>query len=400
MPTDSYITVSDAMFRMEKGQFFFALHNAPVQTPARVRLVFPCQREPWNCTCSCRLHSLCAGSFSTPSRRGRSGTAEASLPEAVSVGRFFEALTGVLARRLDSCGGSGAWKSLGVYEDYRMMRDALSVFAPIRPIYFSICPFIGLSPAAFANYSLDYVFISNPAAPHAAEWTQWEEWANDLHAAWVGQGWGFDAEFLGQPLFFFMCLLMIPVATAELGTDQWIKNLMNPVLGDMGVNAAYAIVFSASIMLIFRVFAGGILQFFSPPTLLCISGVFSAAGLYWLSGATGAAIFVAFTLYALGQTYYWPCVLGFTSERYPQGGALTLNTVSAIGLLSVGIIGGQLLGVGFDKSIHTAVSESAPEMAAASSTANCVIEPDSFKTLAARGVAPPLGVVVGMDASP
>ena len=31
------------------------------------------------------------------------------------------------------------------------MRDALSVFAPIRPIYFSICPFIGLSPAAFAK---------------------------------------------------------------------------------------------------------------------------------------------------------------------------------------------------------------------------------------------------------
>ena len=56
-----------------------------------------------------------------------------------------------MARRLDSCGGSGAWKSLGVYEDYRMMRDALSVFAPIRPIYFSICPFIGLSPAAFAK---------------------------------------------------------------------------------------------------------------------------------------------------------------------------------------------------------------------------------------------------------
>eukprot|EP01045_Picozoa_sp_COSAG04_P024611 COSAG04_NODE_3097_length_3178_cov_4.464761_2_plen_442_part_00 len=50
----------------------------------------------------------------------------------------------------------------------------------------------GGSAAAFANYTLDYVFISNPAAPHAAEWTQWEEWANDLHAAWVGQGWGFD----------------------------------------------------------------------------------------------------------------------------------------------------------------------------------------------------------------
>jgi len=53
---------------------------------------------------------------------------------------------------------------------------------------------------------------------------------------------------------------------------------------------------------------------------------------------------VAFTLYALGQTYYWPCVLGFTSERYPQGGALTLNTVSAIGLLTAGVVGTPILG--------------------------------------------------------
>ena len=173
--------------------------------------------------------------------------------------------------------------------------------------------------------------------------------------------------FMGQPLFFLMCLLMIPVATAELGTDQWIGKLTTPVLAGMDLNPAFAIVFSASIMLTFRVFAGGILKLFHPPTLLCISGIFSAAGLFWLSSATGYSVLFAFILYALGQTYYWPCVLGFTAERYPQGGALTLNTVSAIGLLSVGIVGGQLLGVGFDTSIHASVSEAAPQLAAAAS---------------------------------
>ena len=71
-------------------------------------------------------------------------------------------------------------------------------------------------------------------------------------------------------------------------------------------------------------------------------------------------------IYALGQTYYWPCVLGFVSERYPHGGALTLNTVSAIGLLSVGVIGGQVLGVAFDKSIHQQVATEAPLLAKAS----------------------------------
>ncbi|MCA8951111.1 MAG: MFS transporter [Planctomycetes bacterium] len=173
---------------------------------------------------------------------------------------------------------------------------------------------------------------------------------------------------LGQPLFFLLCVLMIPVATAELGTDGWIKGLMEPVLAGRDINPAMALVFSASIMLILRVFAGSILRFFNPPALLCVSGLLSAAGLYWLSTATGIAIFIAFVLYALGQTYYWPCVLGFTSERYPQGGALTLNTVSAIGLLSAGIVGGPLLGVAFDRSIHDTVKAEAPALATAATS--------------------------------
>ena len=179
----------------------------------------------------------------------------------------------------------------------------------------------------------------------------------------IGAGFGAWVQAIGKPLFFCMCLLMIPVATAELGTDGWIKQLMNPVLEGRNIDAAFALVFSAGIMLVFRVFAGGILKFFSPPALLCVSGVFSAVGLYWLSSATGIAIFIAFVLYALGQTYYWPCVLGFTSERYPRGGALTLNTVSAIGLLSAGIIGTQLLGMSFDESTHERVAIEAPVLA-------------------------------------
>ena len=198
-------------------------------------------------------------------------------------------------------------------------------------------------------------------------WTKPEAWFNVSMGigAVVGIGFGFAVKSFGRPLFFLMCLLMIPVATAELGTDGWIKGLMTPVLEGKNINPAMALVFSAAIMLVLRVFAGGVLKFFSPPGLLCVSGIFSAVGLYWLSGAAGAAIFFAFVLYALGQTYYWPCVLGFTSERYPQGGALTLNTVSAIGLLSAGIIGTPILGVAFDRSIRGAVVEEAPALAEA-----------------------------------
>lgn len=180
----------------------------------------------------------------------------------------------------------------------------------------------------------------------------------------IGAGFGFYVQSLGRPLFFFMCLLMIPVATAELATDGWISKLVGPSLEAINIDKGFAIVFSATVMLILRVFAGGILKFFSPPALLSISGLLSAVGLYWLSGSTvGVTVFLAFLLYAIGQTYYWPCILGFTAERYPEGGALTLNTVSAMGLLSLGVIGAPILGVQFDKEIHASMTEKEPAYA-------------------------------------
>ncbi|MCP3915519.1 MAG: MFS transporter [bacterium] len=177
----------------------------------------------------------------------------------------------------------------------------------------------------------------------------------------IGAAFGFAVRSLGRPLFFMLCVLMIPVATAELSTDGWIQKLVGPAVESLNISASFAIVFSAGVMLTLRVFAGGILRFFSPPALLSISGLLSAVGLYWLSNsAVGVTVFIAFLLYAIGQTYYWPCILGFTAERYPEGGALTLNTVSAMGLLSLGVIGNPILGVEFDKTIHTALTEESP----------------------------------------
>ncbi len=235
--------------------------------------------------------------------------------------------------------------------------------------YMEMLKQVGFLGAALASFLM--VFEIGNQGSAFGWWGQEEGWADGwfttslITGVVVGAIFGAVVKGIGQPLFFAMCLLMIPVATAELGTDGWIKKLMTPVLDDMEVNAAFALVFSAAIMLVLRVFAGGILKFFTPPSLLAVSGLLSAIGLWWLSEAAGIAVFIAFVIYALGQTYYWPCVLGFVSERYPQGGALTLNTVSAIGLLSAGIIGTPLLGAAFDKSIHQQVKVEAPALEAA-----------------------------------
>lgn len=183
----------------------------------------------------------------------------------------------------------------------------------------------------------------------------------------VGAVFGFITKSLGKPLFFFLCILMIPVATAELSTDNWIKQLMAPVMeGDLGISANWAIIFSAGVMMMLRLYAGSILQVASPPVIMAVSGILSASALYWLgSSAAGILVLVAFTIYAVGQTYYWPCILGFVAERFPKGGALTLNTVSAMGLLSLGMIGNPILGVAQDKSIYKQAKENTPELAEA-----------------------------------
>ncbi len=181
----------------------------------------------------------------------------------------------------------------------------------------------------------------------------------------IGAGFGAYTKSLGKPLYFLLCLLMIPLATTELGTDAWIKELMTPTMGSL---AGWAIVASAFIMMILRFQAGLLTSRFSPPTILVISSIFSFCGLMALSVSSGVAVWGAFFLYAVGQTFYWPTVLGFVAERFPRGGALTLNTVTAIGLLSVGIIGTPIMGAFSDSHTVSNVKSVSEELHAAAKT--------------------------------
>src|SRR5262249_61284783 len=73
----------------------------------------------------------------------------------------------------------------------------------------------------------------------------------------------------------------------------------------------------------------------------------AVAGLFALSKCGDAgllAIFAAATLYGFGKTFFWPTMLGITSEQCPKGGALTLNAISGIGMIAVGVVGFPLIG--------------------------------------------------------
>ncbi|GAC1448418.1 MAG: MFS transporter [Isosphaeraceae bacterium] len=157
-------------------------------------------------------------------------------------------------------------------------------------------------------------------------------------------GFGSYVRSLGHPLFIVMLLIMIPLATTELGTDTWITDLMGPEMLRLGRDAGWVLIYTSAIMLVLRFFAGPIVHKLSPLGLLAASALVAACGLVFLSKATGITILAAATLYGFGKTFFWPTMLGVVAEQFPKGGALTLNTTGGVGMLAVGVVGAAMLG--------------------------------------------------------
>jgi MFS family permease len=147
---------------------------------------------------------------------------------------------------------------------------------------------------------------------------------------------------LGRPMFIFMLIIMIPLATTELGVDSWVTALMGPA---MGKYAPWLLVYTSFIMMVLRFNAGAIVHKLSPLGTLAVCAGLAAAGLIALSGAHSAgAILLAATLYGVGKTFFWPTTLGVTAEQFPRGGAMTLNSMGGTGMLGVGVIGAMIMG--------------------------------------------------------
>lgn len=163
----------------------------------------------------------------------------------------------------------------------------------------------------------------------------------------------------GRPMFIFLVLVMIPLATTELGTDSWVTDLMTPV---MGSNAGWVLIYTSFIMMVMRFFAGAVVHRISPLGLLAVSAAIAAAGLFALSAATGVMIIVAATLYAFGKTFFWPTTLGVVAEQFPKGGAVTMNLIAGVGMLGVGILGGPFIGSVQDSNIGKSLDKKNPEL--------------------------------------
>jgi len=153
-----------------------------------------------------------------------------------------------------------------------------------------------------------------------------------------------------NPMFLLLFVCMWMTAATELGPDQWFPSIMKELTGIQGV---LFLVYTAGLMFVLRFFFGGVAHRFSPFGVLTACSVLCAVGLYWLgglsSGTSPAVAFMAATLFGIGKTYYWPTMLGVTSELFPKGGALLLALMGGAGMLCIAVIL-PIMGAAFDKA--------------------------------------------------
>ncbi len=174
-------------------------------------------------------------------------------------------------------------------------------------------------------------------------------------------GYAFYCRSLGNPLLLVLVVIMMPLATTELGTDGWISALMEKPMHAAGWDPTWVLVYTSVIMMVLRFNAGPVIAWFGPLGLLAACSALAIVGLYLLSFAKAVAfIFFAATIYGVAKTYFWPTMLGVVSEQTPKGGALTLNAIAGIGMLSVGILGGPFIGYLQESSVTSAIEEELP----------------------------------------
>jgi MFS family permease len=165
---------------------------------------------------------------------------------------------------------------------------------------------------------------------------------------------------LFSPLFIVVWMCMWLTASTELGPNTWIPTIFNRLIPTAAQAGIVNLVWINLLMYLLRQFAGGISHKVSPVGLISATSLLAALGLYLFSQAhTVTAAFVAATVFGCGVAFWWPTMLGITSERFPRTGAMGLAVIGGSGSFATAI-SGPIMGMISD---HYGVTQANPELA-------------------------------------
>lgn len=138
-----------------------------------------------------------------------------------------------------------------------------------------------------------------------------------------------------RPLFLLWLFCMLCTAATELGTNQWIGEIMGKVTAKSNLPGILVLAWISIVMCLGRLSIGSFVHRISPLVTLMFSAIFAIIGLLAMSVVKSPVqAFVASFVFGVGCCYFWPTMLGVTSERFPKGGALLLGLMGGAGMLS------------------------------------------------------------------
>ena len=168
----------------------------------------------------------------------------------------------------------------------------------------------------------------------------WREQFPPTESAAAGVSFAGMAAEIRRPLFLLIWVCMWLTAATELGPGQWYANIFNEVMQSGTQAGIILLVWVNGIMYVMRQFFGDIPHRVSPPVLIATTAPIAALGLFLFGQTTTAPMwFVAAALLAVGTAFWWPSMLGITSERFPRGGPLLLAIIGASGAVSTALAG-------------------------------------------------------------
>lgn len=172
---------------------------------------------------------------------------------------------------------------------------------------------------------------------------------------------------LASPLFIFIIACMTLTAISEFGPQQWVER----ILGNSGASPMLVLAMVTGIMALGRYFGGFLVHKLNPIGVLLLSAVVTTLAVYSMSIAEGSMIYAAAVLFALGVCYFWPTMIGFTSEYIPKTGALGMSLVGGAGMLSTAIwqpVIGSWLDSARESQMAAGIAQEAAELAAGKAT--------------------------------